>query len=354
VERYSGEGRPEGFADLARGVVNRNPDVIVVANDAIAQAAHAADDAIPIVLITGGDPIRTGQATSLARPGGSITGVTVEEGSEIGGKRLQIVKEAVPSASRVAYLDVGKYWEGDARSYREPSRQLQISMVGMLLQESNPPEIQRVFAETAQDRPDAIIVNGRADLTAHHQLIIELANISRLPAIYAWRDYVEAGGLMAYGADLGELGRRAASDVHEILNGAKPGDIPIYQPTKFEFLINLNAAKALGLTALPVATAAQQPGKVWRIGHVATSTPEIGGIFAQALEQRLADLGYVQGRNIALLHRFAGSQQDKILQEVIMSLVPQIDLLARNLILVTHNTQELARVPGLRFEDWQT
>jgi putative tryptophan/tyrosine transport system substrate-binding protein len=257
VERYSGEGRPEGFADLARGVVNRNPDVIVVANDAIAQVAHAADDAIPIVLITGGDPIRTGQATSLARPGGSITGVTVEEGSEIGGKRLQIVKEAVPSASRVAYLDAGKYWEGDARSYREPSRQLQISMVGMLLQESNPPEIQRVFAETAQDRPDAIIVNGRADLTAHHQLIIELANISRLPAIYAWRDYVEAGGrVWRMARTSAKLGRRAASDVHEILNGAKPGDIPIYQPTKFEFLINLNAAKALGLTIPPALLAA--------------------------------------------------------------------------------------------------
>ena len=106
VERYSGEGRPEGFVGLAREVVNRNPDVIVVANDAIAQAAHAANDTIPIIWITGGDPIRTALATSLARPGGSITGVTVEEGSEIGGKRLQIVKEAVPSASRVAYLDV--------------------------------------------------------------------------------------------------------------------------------------------------------------------------------------------------------------------------------------------------------
>jgi putative tryptophan/tyrosine transport system substrate-binding protein len=256
VERYSGEGRPEGFVGLAREVVNRNPDVIVVANDAIAQAAHAANDTIPIVWITGGDPIRTALATSLARPGGGITGVTVEEGSEIGGKRLQIVKEAVPSASRVAYLDVRKYWEGDARSYREPSAQLQISMVGMLLQESNPAEVQRVFAEVAQDRPDAIIVNGRADLTAHHQLIIELANKSRLPAMYAWRDYVEAGGLMAYGADLGELGRRAANDVHEILKGAKPGDIPIYQPTKYELVINLKTAKSLDLTFPPALLAA--------------------------------------------------------------------------------------------------
>ena len=256
VERYSGEGRPEGFLGLAREVVNRNPEVIVVANDAIAQAAHAADDAIPIVLITGGDPIRTGLATSLARPGGSITGVSVEEGNEIGGKRLQILKEAVPSASRVAYLDVRQYWVGDARSLREPSRRLQISLVGMLLQELSPAEVQRVFAEVAQDRPDAIIVNGRADLTAHRELIIELANKSRLPAMYAWRDYVEAGGLMAYGADLGELGRRAANDVHEILNGAKPGDIPIYQPTKYEFVINLKTAKSLDLIFPPALLAA--------------------------------------------------------------------------------------------------
>ena len=256
VERYSGEGRPEGFLGLAREVVNRNPDVIVVANDAIAQAAHAANDTIPIVWITGGDPIRTGLATSLARPGGSITGVSVEEGNEIGGKRLQILKEAVPSASRVAYLDVRQYWEGDARSLREPSRRLQISLVGMLLQESSPAEVQRVFAEVAQDRPDAIIVPGRADLTAHRELIIELANKSRLPAMYAWRDYVEAGGLMAYGADLGELGRRAANDVHEILNGAKPGDIPIYQPTKYEFVINLKTAKSLDLIFPPALLAA--------------------------------------------------------------------------------------------------
>jgi putative ABC transport system substrate-binding protein len=256
VERYSGEGRPEGFLGLAREVVNRNPDVIVVANDAIAQAAHVANDTVPIVLITGGNPTQTGLATSLARPGGSITGVSVEEGNEIGGKRLQILKEAVPSASRVAYLDVRQYWEGDARSFREPSRRLQISLVGMLLQESSPAEVQRVFAEVARDRPDAIMVAGRADLTAHHQLIIELANKSRLPAMYAWRDYVEAGGLMAYGADLGELGRRAANDVHEILNGAKPGDIPIYQPTKYELVINLRTAKSLDLTFPPTLLAA--------------------------------------------------------------------------------------------------
>jgi putative ABC transport system substrate-binding protein len=126
----------------------------------------------------------------------------------------------------------------------------------MLLQESTPTELRRVFAEIAQDRPDAIIVHGRADLTAYHQLIVELVNKSRLPAMYPWRDYAEAGGLIAYGGDLSEVGRRMADDVHEILNGTKPGDIPIYQPTKYELVINLKAAKALDLTLPPTLLAA--------------------------------------------------------------------------------------------------
>jgi putative ABC transport system substrate-binding protein len=126
----------------------------------------------------------------------------------------------------------------------------------MLLPESTPTELLRVFAEIAQDLPDAIIVHGRADLTAYHQLIVELVNKSRLPAMYPWRDYAEAGGLIAYGGDLSEVGRRMADDVHEILNGTKPGDIPIYQPTKYELVINLKAAKALDLTLPPTLLAA--------------------------------------------------------------------------------------------------
>ena len=123
-------------------------------------------------------------------------------------------------------------------------------------EESTPSEFQRVFAEIEHDRPDAIMVHGRADLTAYHQLIVELANKSRLPAMYPWRDYAEAGGLMAYGGDLGEVGRRMADEVHEILNGAKPGDIPIYQPTKYELVINLKTAKSLDLTFPPALLAA--------------------------------------------------------------------------------------------------
>jgi putative tryptophan/tyrosine transport system substrate-binding protein len=249
VERYSGEGRPDGFANLGREVANRRPDVIVAITPPITQAVRAADDTIPIVF-TSGDPIRAGLVTSLAHPGGNMTGVTVQVDFEIWGKRLQILKEAVPSASNVAYLDLRRYWEYDVEPLREPAQKLQISLVGMLLEESTPTELRRAFAEIAQDRPDAIMVGSDPALT-NHQLIVELVNKSRLPAMYPWRFDVELGGLMAYGADLGEVGRRMADDVHEILNGAKPGDIPIYRPTKFEFLVNLKAAKELGLTIPP-------------------------------------------------------------------------------------------------------
>jgi len=256
VERYSGEGRPEGFADLARKVVNRNPEVAVALGDAIARAVRAANGTIPIVWI-GADPIEAGFSASLARPGGYVTGVTVYPGAEIWGKRLQILKETVPSASKIAYLDMrSQLSAAGQKERRKASERLQISLVYGLLEEATPSEVQRVLAEITQERADAVMVSGTGDLLAYRQLIVELVEKSRLPAIYGWRDYVEAGGLMAYAPDSAELGRRLADDVHEILNGAKPGDIPIYQPTKFEFVVNLTAAKALGLSLPPALLAA--------------------------------------------------------------------------------------------------
>jgi len=253
VERYAGEGRPEGYADLFREVVNQNPDVIV-AHLQIAQAAPTVTSTIPIVLL--GNPIRLGLATSLARPGGNITGISLIPGIEIWGKRLQILKEAVPSASKVAYIEMGWSWESPAvqpvrQNLREASRQLQISVIPMLLRESTPSEYRRVFNEVAPERPDAIMVSPSAEFASYRRLIVELAEKSRLPAMYADRDYMDAGGLMAYAVDVGELGRRSADDVHEIFNGTNPGDIPIYQPTKFELVINLKAAATIGMTVPP-------------------------------------------------------------------------------------------------------
>jgi len=251
VELYSGEERPEGYPDLARKIVNRSPEVIVAISNAIAQAIRSVTDTMPVVWI-GGDAIEAGLAGSLARPGGSVTGVTVYPGAEFWGKRLQIFKDAAPSASKVAYLDLR--WQLSAAGQeqrREASRQLQISLVDVLLEEATPSEIQRAFAEIAREQADAVLLSGSGDLLPFRKLIVRLAEESRLPAIYPWREYAEAGGLMAYASDDRELLRHMADDVHQILNGAKPGDIPIYQPTKFELLINLKAAKAIGLTIPP-------------------------------------------------------------------------------------------------------
>ena len=231
--------------------LERNPDLIVASTDAIAQAARAADGVVPIVWI-GGDPVQAGLAASLARPGGNVTGVTVDAGMELWGKRLQILKEVIPSASKVAFLAMRGQWEGPyGQQLREAGERLKISLIGMPLQESTPSEYQRAFAEIAHEQPGAIIVSSRGSLSPYRQLIVELVEKSRLPAMYPYRDYVDVGGLMAYEGDLGELGRRTADDVHEILKGAKPGDIPIYQPIKFELIVNLKTAAALGLTVPP-------------------------------------------------------------------------------------------------------
>jgi putative tryptophan/tyrosine transport system substrate-binding protein len=250
IERYSGEGRPEWYADLAREIVNRKPDLIVATNDATAKAARAATGTIPIVWI-GGDPVQAGLATSLARPGGTVTGVTVFVGAEIWGKRLQILKQAFPAASRTAYLTTGVSQAAEGQQLREAGRQLKISVTELPLEEVTTTTITRAFTEFAQQQSDTVLVNSNSLLTPHRQLIVDLAQKSRLPALYPWREYVEAGGLMAYASDNRELWRRMADDVHEILNGAKPGEIPIYQPTKFEFLVNLKAASALGISFPP-------------------------------------------------------------------------------------------------------
>jgi putative tryptophan/tyrosine transport system substrate-binding protein len=233
--------------------------MIVAITNPIALAVRAATGTTAIVWI-GVEAIGEGLATSLARPGGNITGVSLYD-AEIYGKGLQILKEAVPLASKIAWLDPRRAWEAPSaevfrQAYQEASRRLQISLIPMLLEESTPTEYHRVFVKIAQERPDAIMVSDIGDLIPYRQLIVELVQESRLPAIYGYREYVEAGGLMAYGADLGEAGQRMADDVHRILNGAKPGDIPIYQSTKFEFVINLKAAKALGLTLPPALLAA--------------------------------------------------------------------------------------------------
>jgi putative ABC transport system substrate-binding protein len=198
------------------------------------------------------DPLYAGLVTSLSRPGGNLTGITLDAGVEIWGKRLEILKEAIPSTTKGVFLGMRGGWEGPSgQVLREAAGRLGISLTFTFPQQGNASEFERVFAAMELQRPDVVLVSGEGDLYANRQLIAELAEKKRLPTMCPYSDYVEAGALMGYAVDLTELLRRMANDVHQILKGAKPGDIPIYQPTKFELQINLKTAKALGLTLPP-------------------------------------------------------------------------------------------------------
>ena len=250
IERYSAEGHHERYADLIREIVGRNPDVIVTGTNPVVIGFAAATSTIPIVAFML-DPLKAGLVTSLSRPGGNLTGITLDAGVEIWGKRLEVLKEALPLTTNAVFLGMREGWEGSSgQVLQDAADWLQISLAFMLPQKGTPAEIERVFAEIEQQRPDAVLVSGEGDLYANRQLIAELAEKKRLPVMCPYRDYVEAGALMAYAVDLAELLRRMADDVHQILRRAKPGDIAIYQPIKFELLINLKTAKAFGL-ALP-------------------------------------------------------------------------------------------------------
>lgn len=251
IERYSAEGHHERYADLAREIVARNPDVIVTGTNPVVIAFKAVTSTMPVVAFMI-DPLQAKLVTSLGRPGGNLTGITLDAGIENWAKRLQILKEALPSIANVAFLGMREGWEGSSgQTLREAGAQLGVSLVFTLPQEGNPSDIERAFAAIEQQRPDAVLVSGEGDLYAHRQLIAELAQKKRLPIMCPYFDYVEAGALMGYAVDLAELLKRMADDVHQILKGAKPGDIPIYQPTKFQLLINLKTAKALALTLPP-------------------------------------------------------------------------------------------------------
>jgi putative ABC transport system substrate-binding protein len=248
IDRYSADGHHERYSDLVREIVARNPDLIVTGTNPVVIAFTAATSTIPVVAFMI-DPLKAGMVTSLARPGGNLTGITLDAGIEIWDKRLQMLKEAIPSTAKAAFLGMREGWEGSSgQVLQDAARRLGISLVFMLPERGTSAEIERVFAAMHQQRPDAVLVSGEGDLYAHRLLIAELAEKNRLPVMCPYRDYVDAGGLMAYTVDLAELLRHMADQVHRILNGGKPAEIPIYQPTKFELLVNVKTAKALGLT----------------------------------------------------------------------------------------------------------
>jgi putative tryptophan/tyrosine transport system substrate-binding protein len=253
VERYSGAGRTE-HSELASEVVRKKPDLILAITSRMVQNFKAATATIPIVGLMA-DPVPLGIVDSLARPGGNITGVCTDAGPEVLGKRLELLREVVPGISRVGLLTSRWVWEGPLgmAALRPAAERMGVSIIGPPLEEGTvqEAEYQCVFDAMIQGRADAVIVgDGAANLT-YRRLIVELAAKSRLPTIYAYREQVEVGGLMAYAPDLLDVYRRAAGYVDQILKGTKAGDIPIFLAVKFDLVVNMKAAKAIGLTVPP-------------------------------------------------------------------------------------------------------
>jgi putative ABC transport system substrate-binding protein len=249
VERYSGEGRSESYAALARDVVGSKPELIFVLSARMVQHFQATATTIPIVAYTT-DPVALGLAPSLARPGNNITGVVADVGVEFWDKQLELLRETVPTISRVAYLTPRVVWDGPTgAAMRTAADHFGVDLLGALLDSPiGELEYRRVFAGIVHDRANALIVNDTPENYANQRLITDLATSTRLPAIYPNRSFAVAGGLMTYGPDAVDLFRRAAAQVDQILKGVKPGEIPFYQATRFELIINLRSTKALGIT----------------------------------------------------------------------------------------------------------
>ena len=254
IERVYAEWKPDRFPQLAAELVRRKVDVIVVASTSPARAAKEATSTIPIVVAGMADPVTDGLVASLARPGGNITGNTFL-GPELIGKRFGLLKEAIPGLSRVVVLwHPSAYGEATMarilNDTKDAARALELQL--QLVPARDLGDLDGAFAAMTPEHADALISLPSPMLFTENRRIVDLAAKSRLPAMYNAREFVEAGGLMAYGANIAELFRRAAGYVDKILKGAKPADLPVEQPTKFEFLINLKTAKALGLTIPPM------------------------------------------------------------------------------------------------------
>jgi putative tryptophan/tyrosine transport system substrate-binding protein len=245
--RY-GEGRAERIPELARELVGLKLDVIVAATDVVIAAVKRETQTIPIVMATSSDPVGTGLVASLARPGGNVTGLSIIS-PDLSGKRLELLREVVPGLSRVAFL-----WNPDVRGnlfdYKETegaasSLRVQLQSVEVVRAE----DLDRAFSAVTKGRAQALIVPPLNPVAfGNRDQIASFVQKNKLPSMYAQREYVDAGGLMSYGTSIPDMHRRAATYVDKILKGTKPADLPVEQPTKFEFIINLKAAKQIGLT----------------------------------------------------------------------------------------------------------
>jgi putative ABC transport system substrate-binding protein len=253
IEYRYADGKIDRLPELAAELVRLNVDIIVTAGgDTTFRAVTNATKTIPIVMTGGGlDPVRGGLVDSLAHPGGNVTGITNLSG-ELGGKRLELLKEAVPKLARVAVL----YDPAVLAGVREAKEVLPVAAhaLGLTIRSwevRDADGLERVFAALNKQRPDGLYLPGGPQIRTNEKQIVGFALKSRVPSMCAQRQVVDAGGLMSYGADLADSYRRVAYFVDRILKGAKPADLPVEQPTKFEFVINLKTAKQIGVTIPP-------------------------------------------------------------------------------------------------------
>jgi putative tryptophan/tyrosine transport system substrate-binding protein len=254
IEYRSAEGKFERLSALAAELVALKVDVVVAVNPLAALAAKQATTALPIVFAAVGDPVTDGLVISLARPGGNVTGLSLSAAPEIVGKRLELLKQAVPGVSWVAVLwQPGGVPERTERGMLKEA-ELAARALGMRLQfveARGSADLDRAFLDVTRARAGALAMLPSVMFFNERRRLVDLTATCRLPAVYIVREFVDAGGLMAYGPDVADVYRRAATYVDKILKGVKPADLPVEQPTKFELIINLKTAKALGLTIPP-------------------------------------------------------------------------------------------------------
>jgi putative ABC transport system substrate-binding protein len=248
IEWRFAKGKAERFVDFAAELVQLKVDVIVAPGVQAVRAAKQSTTTIPIIFPTAGDAVASGLVASLARPGGNITGLTILS-TELSGKRLELLKEAFPRLSRVAVLLDSRQPPLSFEETQTTGRSLRLKL--QFLEVRDAADVESVFSAMSKERADALITLPHPVLQVHQRRILEFAAKSRVPAMYQAADWVERGGLMSYGPDHLDNYRRVATYVDKILKGTKPADLPVEQPTKFQFVINLKTAKQIGLTIPP-------------------------------------------------------------------------------------------------------
>ena len=250
VEKRFADDKFDQLPRLARELVQLRPDVIVALGALAIQAAKDATTTVPIVMVIGADPVARGLVSSFARPGGNVTGVTLVAETVLAGKRLELIREAVPRATRIAVLATGGFLSSSSQ-LQEAQKAAQVLRLQLVIVEVHDADYDRAFKAMVAERADAMFVMMSATFNRDRKQIVERAAKYRLPAIYDLREQAEAGGLMSYGGSMAGAAHRVAGYVDKILKGAKAADLPVEEPTKFELVINLKTAKALGLTIPP-------------------------------------------------------------------------------------------------------